>query len=73
MNGSTSNSSYLPLLWCTLESSACPHLRYIYHPHEGHVGKGADVVNQPLQHEEPPWSPDVLRVHGESESPAIAI
>ena len=51
----------------------CPHICNVDGAHEGDVGEAADVVDEPLQHQEPPWPADDVGVHGEVKGATITI
>ena len=50
-----------------------PHICDIYGAHEGDVGEAADVVDELLQHQEPPWPADDVRVHGEVKGATVTV
>ena len=55
--------AFLPGINTNLNASSSafsPHFGNVDGPHELHVGEGLDVLNQPLQHQEPARAADVL-------------
>ncbi len=48
---------------------SCPVLGELLPRGEPHAWIGQEVLEQALEHQDPPWAPDQLGMHGEVDSP----